>query len=340
MVRKKMISVILALMMVIGLFSVLLGTAYAEELTVGDYTYELLENGTARITRYNGTEEKLSIPSLLNGYTVTSIGKTAFMNIPSIEDVEIPDTVIEIGEYAFDSCNNLKKVKLPTNLKVLEVSVFSVCLDLETVIFPKNLEVIKDDVFTMCISLKDIVFPDTVKSIGNNAFEMNEKLEKVILPRHLESIGKEAFKGCKNIDYIYVPETVTTIGNDAFKISRPPLLGAAPPVIIYGFKNSRAESFVTQNNKKYSLKPEYQLDFQIITEYPSSDVKRGDADGDGEITSLDVTYIQRFCSKLKTDVDTDTLMQGDVDGNGVLEIVDATFIQRYIAKMDIPYSIG
>lgn len=66
----------------------------------------------------------------------------------------------------------------------------------------------------------------------------------------------------------------------------------------------------------------------------------GDADGDGEITSLDVTQIMRKCARINTGIDEAVLMNGDVDGNGILEITDATWIQRHLAKMETPYAIG
>lgn len=73
---------------------------------------------------------------------------------------------------------------------------------------------------------------------------------------------------------------------------------------------------------------------------PSEQRDVGDADGDGTVTSVDVTLIQRAVAQMDTGVGNAALMSGDVDGNGVLEIVDATYIQRWLAFMDVPYAIG
>jgi len=66
----------------------LLPPAFAEEETVtctsGDYEYILLEDGTAEITDYFGYAHELQIPSLLNEYTVTSIGNYAFYSCKSL----------------------------------------------------------------------------------------------------------------------------------------------------------------------------------------------------------------------------------------------------------------
>ena len=66
----------------------------------------------------------------------------------------------------------------------------------------------------------------------------------------------------------------------------------------------------------------------------------GDADSDGNVTSIDVTLLQRVCAHMETGIGEDVLMNGDVDGSGVLEIIDATWMQRHLAKMDTPYAIG
>lgn len=66
----------------------------------------------------------------------------------------------------------------------------------------------------------------------------------------------------------------------------------------------------------------------------------GDADGDGEISAIDVAQIMRYVAHIDTGVDEEVLMNADVDGNGELEIVDATYIQRYLTRMETPYAIG
>lgn len=66
---------------------------------------------------------------------------------------------------------------------------------------------------------------------------------------------------------------------------------------------------------------------------------RGDADGDGYITSVDATWIQYKLASFNIPFDFDDLV-ADVDGDGSVTSVDATWIQRYLAKMHVPYDIG
>lgn len=77
----------------------------------------------------------------------------------------------------------------------------------------------------------------------------------------------------------------------------------------------------------------------FICEYDNISIL-GDTDGDGDVSSIDATYILRYTALIDVQIDEDVLMHGDVDGNEELEVVDATYIQRYLAEFPIPYSIG
>ena len=70
----------------------LLTCAAADEPTVytsGDYKYVLLEDGTAKITKYSGKAAQLTIPTTLDGYNVTSIGDKAFSYCDSLTSVTV-----------------------------------------------------------------------------------------------------------------------------------------------------------------------------------------------------------------------------------------------------------
>ena len=105
--KKKIISVILALIIALSAWSVVpVGVSAAEaEIaataeTEGDYEYWVLDNGTAEITGYNGSGGKVSIPSKLGGKKVTSIGYSAF-SYSSITYLTIPNSVTIINSGAF-----------------------------------------------------------------------------------------------------------------------------------------------------------------------------------------------------------------------------------------------
>lgn len=64
----------------------------------------------------------------------------------------------------------------------------------------------------------------------------------------------------------------------------------------------------------------------------------GDADGDGKVTVIDATVIQRYLAGLSVP-DTFNYQAACVSGEK-LSILDATYIQRYLAEFDVPYAIG
>ena len=67
--------------------------------------------------------------------------------------------------------------------------------------------------------------------------------------------------------------------------------------------------------------------------------KRGDIDGDGKITILDVTCLQRVLAGVKA---RDSVVEklGDVDGDGSLTAVDTTLLQRWLLGLNQDLDIG
>ena len=64
----------------------------------------------------------------------------------------------------------------------------------------------------------------------------------------------------------------------------------------------------------------------------------GDADGDGNVTILDATVIQRKLASMSVAYFDEAA--ADVDGDGEVTIIDATFIQRFLAGLPCPEGIG
>lgn len=61
---------------------------------------------------------------------------------------------------------------------------------------------------------------------------------------------------------------------------------------------------------------------------------KGDADGDGTISVLDATTIQKTLASLIIDYDGMIALRGEVGGDS-LDITDATYIQKYLAHLKI-----
>ena len=72
---------------------------------------------------------------------------------------------------------------------------------------------------------------------------------------------------------------------------------------------------------------------------PAVTGKLGDADGDGEVTIIDVTIIQRVLSSIKPSTEAIEKL-GDVDKDGMLTVLDATIIQRWLLGLEQNRGIG
>lgn len=65
---------------------------------------------------------------------------------------------------------------------------------------------------------------------------------------------------------------------------------------------------------------------------PNKETLLGDVNGDGEITVVDATIIQKYIVGLTT-LDDETLNVADVNKDGAVTVVDATLIQKFIVKL-------
>jgi hypothetical protein len=77
----------------------------------GDYSYQILEDGTAYITGYKGTATEIEIPAEIDGYRVRAICEFAFAN-SKITSVTIPNGVTSIGNVAFTYCEKLTSITI------------------------------------------------------------------------------------------------------------------------------------------------------------------------------------------------------------------------------------
>ena len=75
-----------------------------------DFSFSILPDGTAEITKYTGTDINVTIPARIDGCAVTSIGDAAFDGCTSLQSITLPKSSISIGGAAFVNCPNLEYV--------------------------------------------------------------------------------------------------------------------------------------------------------------------------------------------------------------------------------------
>ncbi|MBR2715782.1 MAG: leucine-rich repeat protein [Ruminococcus sp.] len=230
---KKFVSLLLAFVMIMSVFTVVpfeVGAAQTDvarvSYTSGDYTYTVLSDGTAEITDYTGSATTLSIPSILGGYKVSSIGYCAFSPCYSLTSITIPNSVTSIGSCAFNNCNSLTSIKVDSNNKyydsrdncnaIIETSSNTLIAGCKNTVVPNGVTSIGDFAFSTCSSLTSITIPSSVTSIGDYAFRDCTNLTSITIPDSVTSIGDYAFFYCDSLTSITIPDSVTSIGDFAF----------------------------------------------------------------------------------------------------------------------------
>ena len=237
---KKYVALVLAFVIALSVlpFSVLAATS-------GKYIYEVVSEAgkTCVITKYNGTERNLTIPSTLNGYTVVEIGPYAFFDIETstgnmdIRSVNIPSSVKKIGKFAFNLCSGLNTVTLTDGINVIEEGAFFNCGNLATINLPDSITYIGRNILhgTKVMPLleqyerEDPKLPATepifdMSKWTNGALYIGKHLMAVDLTKSgsftvkegTKTIAGEAFYWCDKLTSVSIPNSVVSIGEYAF----------------------------------------------------------------------------------------------------------------------------
>ena len=219
---KKAIMCIMALSLFLLRLNAFAEGGKAASHKHGDFTYTILENGTAEITKWTGETEELSIPSALDGYSVTSIGRLRFRN-SDVQRVTIPDSVVSIASDAFVWTDKLSAIDVSEdNPAYKSVDGVLYTSDMKTLVcypggktddsysVPEVTETIGDYAFYGCENLNSIVFQDTLKRIGVYAFAGCKMLKELNLPDELETIDGGAFSGCENVSVLTIPSSIVS----------------------------------------------------------------------------------------------------------------------------------
>lgn len=65
------------------------------------------------VRRYRGIGENIVVPQEIDGKTVMSIGRKAFLSCKTIRQITLPDTIEEIGDWAFAHAEQLRTITIP-----------------------------------------------------------------------------------------------------------------------------------------------------------------------------------------------------------------------------------
>lgn len=257
---RKLTGVCLTLIICIGVFSATGIFAYArlsdQLIDSGEFSYRILTDDTIQLAFYRTDDYDVVIPSVIDGYTVTSLDNMFYAYSFDYISVTIPKTITEIENGAFGKSHDLMNIYvdddnpsfcdidgvlfskdktrlimypcartgfyyMPDSTIVVKDSAFYGVEYLRGVVFSKNLVLIEEYGFAFCDNLRELEFNNGLSEIGEDAFRGCEKLGKVIFPTSITKIADNAFDLCDNVDpYSYYPSDSAWVVGRAFKKSK------------------------------------------------------------------------------------------------------------------------
>ncbi len=180
------------------------------------------------ITSYAGPGGAVSIPTNINGLTVSSIGPYAFEDRNGLTSVTIPGSVTSIGAGAFLGCAGLAGLTIPGSVANVGDYAFDLCTSLASVMNGDGVASIGDYAFNSCTSLASVTIPGSVTNIGQAPFDGCSLLTAITVDsgnRFYSSVGGVLFDQSHTtlIEYpagqgrsYTIPLGVTSIGGAAF----------------------------------------------------------------------------------------------------------------------------
>ena len=229
MVRKRMVSTVMSLMMAAAVLTTVPVTnnvkAADKEITSGDYTYVKESNGKtsyAVLTSYRGSETNLVIPEELDGLQVKAISQGFEKNL-KIKSIILSKNIAPAKETHRDlevlnEIETLEEIRVAKdNLSYqAQVEEFNALTNLK---YLKNLTLSKNlSVTPSCndSSIESVTIPGQIGGIDESSFENCNKLNKVTITKGLRFIDDYAFFECKALKEIKLPEGLQSIGVGAF----------------------------------------------------------------------------------------------------------------------------
>ena len=195
-------------------------------VTVMPYTFEVdTVTGNYHITKYCGSEAKVSIPEEYRGKPVDTINALAFNAVLSMTELYIPDTITKIEKNAFNACNNIETIRIPFigDSKTSYNSGIKKANTLFGYIF--GAESYETQKAYVPMNLHKVIISDEVVNIQSYAFYGCKQITEIILPNALECIGYDgnSMSTSYNVSFaytgitsLYLPQTVKDLGGDSF----------------------------------------------------------------------------------------------------------------------------
>ncbi|MGI6635685.1 MAG: leucine-rich repeat protein [Christensenellales bacterium] len=226
-----------------------------KEYQCDGFDYKLNMQGEAMIIGCQDAAGEVTIPAVLNGHPVTSIGDWTFYNNNRIISVTLPEGLRHIGTWALGRCSQLAGIALPDSLETMGENPFALTKAklflspdhphfalLDGMLFHKGERRLVYYPFDSLAGTCEV--PEGTLHIGSRAFCNTMALRTVVLPEGLQSIEGDAFTWCFGLRRINIPASVMSIAPTAFTDCQALTLTVTPDSIGAAFANDNQIPFV------------------------------------------------------------------------------------------------
>jgi hypothetical protein len=170
----------------------------------------------------------MTIPTSINGLTVSDIGTNAFEST-GLTSVTIPNSVTNIGDAAFGECRSLTAITVKTNNSFYSSTNGVLFNKGQTTLnqypgglggsytIPNSVTNIGDYAFAYTVLLSSVTIPNSVTSIGYSSFAYTG-LTSITIPNSVTSIGADAFYECTNLTSVYFTGIAPIADSSVFEL--------------------------------------------------------------------------------------------------------------------------
>ena len=161
-------------------------------------------NGTARIDGVTpNLEGAVTLPKVVDGYRVASIGDSAFLGHDELSELTIQSTVTNIEANAFANCSGLSRIVIPASVEHVSGSAFTGCYGVLSAVTPGWF-----GGFIPSTLVTNAVISAGAVRVDDAAYQNRNWLTDVSIPDSVRRVGLGAFSNCHEDLY----DTVTRPG--------------------------------------------------------------------------------------------------------------------------------
>ena len=228
--------------------------------------------------------------------------------------------VISMDDHCFANNTTVKSIITSSPMWTIGEYAFIDCTALENFECNYGMQTIKTGAFTGTAALKSINLETSVITEVMPYTFLNSGIEVITLPGTCTKLGEYSFAQCSGLRKIVIPDSVVEIADTAFS--------SDDSLVIYCNTGSYAHEYAVANEIPFVLL-DAPVEYTFIL---------GDADGDGIVTIMDATRIQRVLADLVED--TDGLIALRAANGEALSIMHATRVQRWLVDYEVSAPIG